>query len=56
MAYDVFTLPDTDTGTDTDTLGLKPNHICVGVSMNTSTQFSTTHFLSVSVSASVNTP
>ena len=69
LIYGVFTLPDTDTdftftntGTDTDTMGLKPNCICVsvGVSMNTSTQFSTTHFLSVSVSSlvsgSVNTP
>ena len=50
--YGVFTLPDTDTdftvadtSTDTDTMGLKPNCIGVGasVSMNTSTQFSTTH-------------
>ena len=65
----VFTLPDTytdfsftDSGTDSDTMGLKPN--CIGVSvsvgMNTFTQFSTTHFLSVSASVSVlvsvNTP
>ena len=63
----VFTLPDTNTdfaftdiGTYTDTMGLKPNCVSVvaSVGMNTSTQFSTTHFLSVSVSvsASVNTP
>ena len=59
-AYSVFTLSDTntdftftDTGTDYVTMGLKPNCICVGVGMNTSTQVCTTHFLSVSGSVSV---
>ena len=57
VLYSVFTLPDTYTDftftdTGTDTMGLKLNCICVGVGvcvgvgigMDTSIQFSTTHF------------
>ena len=61
----VFTLPDTDTDTDNDTdtnkMSSQPNCISVGVCVAAGqcehlTQFYTTHFLSVSVSGSVNTP
>ena len=51
-----FTLPDTETDTDTDRMRTEPNgnlHMFLSVnsnSMNTSTQFHTSHFLSVSAS------
>ena len=54
----LFTLPDTHTDTDTETDKLK--QYSMGLlslcSVNTTTQFYTIHFLSVSVSGSVNTP
>ena len=56
----VFTLPDTDTDTETDKVQHYSMALLSRCSVNTSTQFHTTHFLSVSVSVSVsgsvNTP
>ena len=60
--YGAFTLPDSNTDKDTETDELQQYSMAFlsQCSVNTSTQFHTTHFLSVSVSVSVsgsvNTP
>ena len=49
----VFTLADTDTDTKTDILQHSPMALLSWCSVNTSTRFYTTHFLSVSMSLSM---